>query len=59
MNEKVEYEKPRKFRNRKKVRELPPLAEREYPVHQPYKRENHGNLRHSLVVDGLGEDFDE
>ena len=26
------------------------------PIHQPYKRDNKGNLRNSIIVDGLGEE---
>lgn len=57
MNEKGDYEKPRKFRKRKTMKDLPRAVERIRPVHKPYHRENHGNLQHSLVIDGLGEDF--
>ena len=29
---------------------------RDKPVHQPYHRDNKGNLRNSLMIDGLGEE---
>lgn len=54
-----EYEKPKIFRRKDKRKynrssEVPD-NEREHPVHRPYSRDNKGNLRHSLVIDGLGE----
>ena len=30
----------------------------DHPLAQPYKRDNKGNLRNSIVVDGLGSDDD-
>lgn len=51
------YEKPRVFRDRtKRRRGEVPEYEREHPLHQPYRRDNNGNLRHSLMIDGLGEE---
>lgn len=38
---------------------LLPEREREHPVHQPYQRENRGTLRHSLMIDGLGDENDD
>lgn len=41
---------------RKAARPEAPEKELHHPLHQPYKRENKGTLRHSLMIDGLGEE---
>lgn len=54
-----DYELPLKVNthhNKKKRKEKVPEHEREHPRHQPYSRTNRGFLRHSLMVDGLGEE---
>lgn len=51
-----DYGKVRVYNKVKKA--VVPDAEREHPVHAPYRRENRGVLRHSLMIDGLGEEDD-
>lgn len=53
-----EYEKVRVYNKDKKKDKKPvDTAEVKHPRHPPYKRGNKGMLHHSLVIDGLGEDF--
>lgn len=47
-----DYGKVRVYRKEKK-KVVIPEKERTHPVHTPYRRAS----KHSIVVDGLGEDF--
>lgn len=53
-----EYGKTKVYRRKgkdyhKKLR-AQELHKEDHPVHQPYKRANKGNIRTSLMTDGLG-----
>ena len=51
-----EFNKPKTFRDRKKEAKKDGNYQ-EHPKHKPYERDV--NLRHSLMIDGLGDEEDE
>lgn len=55
-----EYGKTKVYRRKGKDyhKKLKAQAEgkEDHPVHKPYKRDNKGNIKHSLMTDGFGEE---